>query len=231
MRPRERYSLYGPEQFQDDELLALALGLGTRDRSAIEIARALLTEFGDLRSALESTVDGLCRVEGVGPARAVQLHASLVAGQRAARARSPREPFLKDTNSAWDHFRPHLDGLLVEEFHAVYLDRRNRLIAHRALTRGTADFTVIDPRQVFREALRCDASAVLVAHNHPSGDPSPSEADRLVTRRLATAGRIVGVGLMDHLILAGEAHFSMAQEGLIPGLEWGGYGVAGVLDF
>lgn len=215
MRPRERYSLQGPDHMPDDELLALAIGLGNSGRSTLDIARDVLDRFGDLRGAVDAPVDGLMRVPGLGRARAVQIHAALHAGRRAAR---PREALSGPMSSAVvmaEAFRPHLMDLRIEEFHALYLDARMRLIAHRALTRGSEDATVVDPRQVFRPAVQIGANRVVVAHNHPSGDPTPSELDRQVTRRLSAAGRLLGLELIDHLVFGGERWVSMRALGLM----------------
>lgn len=215
MRARERYAQQGPDRFPDDELLALVIGLGDAQRSNLDIARDLLERFGDLRGALDAPVDGLMQVPGLGLARAVRVHAALHAGHRAARPRAVYSAPLASPQDIWDVLAPMMAGLLVEELHALYLDRRARLLNHRVLTRGSADGTVIDPRQVFRPAVQMGVASVIVAHNHPSGDPTPSTQDITATRRLVAAGRLIGIELVDHLIVGHESWVSLRAEGLL----------------
>lgn len=213
MRPRERYTLFGPERFTDTELLALIIGLGAAGQSSQELAGALLARFGDLSSLAAAPVEAIRAVPGIGPARAVRLHAALQAGCRAARASRRGEPVVLCPEDAWELLRPGLEGQESEELHALYLNRRRQVLALRPLTRGTDSQTLVEPRQVFRLAVQCGASGVIVAHNHPSGDPSPSGQDLDITRRLVSAGRLLGIELVDHLILGGDGFVSLQRDG------------------
>ncbi len=217
MPVRERYLSTGPGRAGDAELVALVLGTGLPGKSALGLATDVLHRFGDLRGVATASVHELCDVKGLGPARAVRLHAALHAGRRSlvqgelgASVRSPADAF--------SILSPTLQGLLDEELHALFLDRRRRLLAHRTLTRGSDAFTVVDPRQVFRVAVRCNASAVILAHNHPSGDPTPSLQDHEVTRRVVRAGRTLGIPVLDHLVVAGDRFVSLAELGTVPEL-------------
>jgi len=214
MRPREKYAHHGPERFGDAELVALVLGTGTAGRSALEIAAGLLTHFDGLRGLAHSDPRELETIPGVGFARAVRLHAALHAGRRATDTRDLGLP-VESAEDARCLLGPALSGLANEELHALYLDRRRRPLGLRFLTRGSDAFTVVDPRQVFRVAVHMGASAVILAHNHPSGDPRPSAQDRDITERVARAGRILGVALLDHLVIAGDTYTSLAEEGLL----------------
>ncbi|MBN2797817.1 MAG: DNA repair protein RadC [Deltaproteobacteria bacterium] len=214
MRPRERYSHLGPGVFGDAELVALVLGTGTSQRAVGEIAAGLLARFEDLEGLANAHPGELAREVGVGPARAVRLHAALQAGRRSLRQRAAPMRAVDSAERAREHLAPALRGLLHEELHALYLDRRLQPLARRMLTTGSDAFTVVDPRQIFREALHIGASAVVLAHNHPSGDPTPSSQDLEVTERVAQAGAVVGVSLLDHLIIAGDRWRSLATEGL-----------------
>lgn len=215
MRHRERYTLYGPERFNDEELLALIIGLGSAGCSAQELAANLLSRFGTLAQLCQAPVTALEAVPGIGPARAVRLHAALHAGQRVARANRREPAVIRSPDDAWHMLRTNLEALETEELHALYLSRRNVVIALRPLTRGSDVQTIIDPRQVFRPAVQCGAAGVIVAHNHPSGDPTPSPSDISATHRLVAAGRILGVQLMDHLILGAGTYVSLGQQGEI----------------
>ncbi len=215
MRPRERYLLRGPEGLGDEELLALALGNGCAGLPARHVAAGLLQRAGGLAGLPALPAGALLDVAGVGPARAVRLHAALALGRRALAAVDEGCPVLSAADAAaW--FRPRLAGLPHEELHALLLDRRQRVLAYREISRGNDAHTIVDPRQLLREALLHRACAFIVAHNHPSGDPSPSQADVEVSLRLDRAGRLVGVELLDHLVVTGERWCSLRELGMLP---------------
>lgn len=214
MPPRERYEAEGPCGFGDIELLALVLSTGTAGRSAVQIAASLLDRFGGLAGVAGRQPHELRTVPGVGQERAVRLHASLEAGRRAVKQELTGEPV---TNSiqAWRMLEPGLRGRREEELHALFLDRRRRPVARRRLTRGSDSYTVVDPRHVYRVAVGVGASAVILAHNHPSGDPSPSPQDRRITDRVARAGQVLGIPLLDHLVIGAGTFRSLAEEGTL----------------
>jgi len=220
MRPREHYRVHGPDTLADDALLALVIGTGVRTsagaRSTLEIARDLLTRWQGLAGLHRASVQGLAGVPGLGPERAVRLHAALVTGRRACRPPAHTPPHIRTPEEAWAALAPLLEPCETEELHALYLGPRGQLLAHRCLTRGSDRHTVVDPRQVFRTAVEVGAASVIVAHNHPSGDPTPSGPDEEVTRRLAAAGRVLGIALLDHLVLGRGTWRSLAEAGLLP---------------
>lgn len=216
MQPREHYVAHGPNPLADEALLALVLGTGVAGRPAPAIARAVLDRCDGLPGLARAPVQTLASVPGVGLARAVRIHAAMALARRADSSQRPASPIVAGPADAWRCLAPLLEGSEVEELHALYLTRRSRLLAHRALTRGSDNHTVVDPRQVFRVAVELGAAAVIVAHNHPSGDPTPSEADAEVTRRLASAGRVLGIPLIDHLVLVRGAYTSLAAQGVLP---------------
>lgn len=201
--PREQYLSHGPEPFGDAELLALLLGTGSGGRGALEIGAELLSRHDGLVGLAACDPGELATVSGVGPARAVRLHAALQLGRRSLRS-PPRPRPITTPEDAARVLAPLLAGLAHEELHGLYLDRRNRPVAHRTLTRGSDGYTVVDPRQVFRPAVRLGAHGVILAHNHPSGDPTPSAQDREVTRRVRRSGEVLGIALVDHLVIAGD---------------------------
>lgn len=212
----DRYALHGPEALSDVELLALALG-GARGRPAsTRRAQELLRRLGGAEGLSRASLGALLGSAGLPEAHARRLHASFALARRGLRALGPAPATVHGPEDAWLHLSPVLADRAEEELHALYLGARGRLLAHRCLTRGSDRHTVVDPRQVFRPAIELGAVSVVVAHNHPSGDPSPSGPDREVTRRLAQAGRVLGVGLVDHLILAGERFTSLAECGELP---------------
>lgn len=215
MQARERYAARGPQGFGEIEMLALVLGTGLPGRSAHEVAASLLAHAGSLAALADLPVQALTRVPGLGLARAVRVHAAVQLGRRSLEAPWP-DAAVTTPEAAAALLAPDLRGRADEELHALYLDRRRRPVAQRALTRGSDAFTVVDPRQVFRVAVRLAASGVILAHNHPSGDATPSAQDIDVTERVARAGRVLGIPLLDHLVVGREV-VSMAERGLVPG--------------
>jgi DNA repair protein RadC len=213
MHTRERYLVEGPDLLGDSELLALVIGPGNARRGALEVASAALTRLGGMASLARSLPQELEEIDGLGIAAAVRLHAAMELGRRALREPPARGAFIGSPPAAWSLFGPRLAHLPHEELHAAFLDRRKRVIAVRCMTVGTDALTLVDPRQIFHHAVRVGAAAVILAHNHPSGDPEPSEQDRQVTRRVDQAGRTLGVRLVDHLVLAFDRYVSLAERG------------------
>lgn len=202
--PRETYLSHGPDRLGDAELLGLLVGTAAGGRGPVEIGADLLRAHGGLSGLAAADPGELAAIRGVGTARAIRLHAALELGRRSLREPLAPRPVLTPEDAA-ALLGPALRGLPCEELHALYLDRRNRPLAQRALTRGSDAFTVVDPRQVFRPAVQLGAVGVVLAHNHPSGDPTPSHQDRDVTRRVRRAGEVLGVTLVDHLVFGGHA--------------------------
>lgn len=219
MLAREHYATHGPDQASDETLLALAIGTGVSGSPPSQIARELLGRFGDLEAVTRASVHSLAQVRGFGLARAVRLHAALTLARRSSRRDGPPPPVVLSPHDAWRHIGPLLADRTEEELHGLYLGARGKVLMHRCLTRGSDRHTVVDPRQVFRPAIERGAVSVIVAHNHPSGDPTPSAADREVTHRLAQAGRVLGVALLDHIVVSSEGFTSLAEAGELP--VWG----------
>lgn len=214
--PRDRYTRSDGDGFGDVELLALVLGTGTAQRSARAIATDLLDTFGGPAGLAAAPVAALAGRHGVGPARAVRVHAACRLSRRSV---TRHTGWVRSADDAWRAFRGPLEGLLHEELHALYLDAGSRVRLHRRLTVGTARFTFVDPPRILGPALATGAAAVLIAHNHPGGDPEPSGADLESTRRLALAAQAVGVPLLDHLVIGDGRYVSLAERGLLP--TWG----------
>lgn len=189
---------------QDVDLVASLLGC-PRDHAA-----ALLDAHGDLGALACREASELAGVRGIGLQRARRLRVALELGRRSVRASQPERAGVNDAAAAWAQLGPGFVGVLVEELHALYLDRRNRPLARRRLTRGSDRFTVVDPCQVFRPAVGLGAAGVILAHNHPSGASEPSAQDLEVTRRVAAAGAVLGVALLDHLVVTNHGYVSIA---------------------
>lgn len=207
-RPREKLARAGPSALGDGELVALLLGSGTRARGALVVAQALLAAAGGVAGLLRLSVDELCRVDGVGTVRAARLLAAVELGRRALVGPGEERPRFRSPHDVARYLLPLHGGHREERCGVVLLDARYRLIRTSVLSVGTQDAALIQPRDVFREALLASATGVVVFHNHPSGDPEPSQADVQVTARLAHAGDMVGIRLVDHIILGAGRYYS-----------------------
>lgn len=214
-RPREKLLARGAGALSDAELLALFLGSGLRGQDAVATARALLAAHGPLRVLLERAPDALAALPGLGPARACGLAAALELGQRVMAAELERGEALRDPPSAGRYFARRLRGRPHEVFAAMFLDTRHRVIGFEELFTGTIDGAEVHPREVARRALACNAAAVIVGHNHPSGNPEPSAADRAVTARLKQSLALVDVRLLDHFVVGDGPATSMAARGWV----------------
>jgi DNA repair protein RadC len=213
-RPREKLARVGAEALGDNELVALVLGSGTRSRGALLVAHDVIEAADGVQGLVRIGLDELCRIRGVGPSRAARLLAAFELGRRALFGDRDERPQMLSTNDVVNYLAPRYSGFGVERFGVMLLDRKQRVIRSVILSTGTIEGSISHPRDVFRTAMLAQASSVVAFHNHPSGDPSPSAADRLVTRRLKDAGELVGIGLIDHIILGEKAYFSFRTEGL-----------------
>lgn len=214
-RPRERLLAHGPGTLSDAELLAILLGSGIAGCDAVASARNLLAEQGGLRPLLDRTPKALTRLRGIGPARACALTAALELGHRHLAAQLERGEALSDPAAAGRYFAQRLRGLGHEVFAALYLDTRHRALGFEELSHGSIDGAEVHPRVLVQRALALGAAAVIVGHNHPSGDPEPSVADRAVTARLKQALALMDIRLLDHFIIGDGPPLSMAGRGLV----------------
>ena len=214
-RPREKLLARGPGSLSDAELLAIFLGSGTAGRDAVASARALLGDHGGLRVLLDRDPKALTALHGIGPARACALAAALELGHRHLAAQLERGEVLSDPAAAGRYFAQRLRGLAHEVFVVLYLDTRHRALGFEELFRGTIDGAEVHPREVVRRALAHNAAALIVGHNHPSGNPEPSAADRAVTARLKQALALVDVRLLDHFVIGDGPPSSLAARGWV----------------
>ncbi|GAB2499003.1 DNA repair protein RadC [Pseudoxanthomonas sangjuensis] len=214
-RPREKLLGRGAGALSDAELLAIFLGSGLRGRDAVQTARELLAGHGPLRSLLERSPAELADLPGLGPARACKLAAALELGNRHLAAGLERGDALTDPATAGRYFSQRLRHFGHEVFAALFLDTRHRALAFEELFRGSIDGAEVHPREVVRRALAHNAAAVIVGHNHPSGCPDPSAADRAITARLKQALALVDVRLLDHFVVGDGSPVSLAARGWV----------------
>lgn len=215
-RPRERMALRGAEALSAAELIACVLGRGIAGESVLTTAQRLLSRFESLQGIAGASLEELSQVRGVGAAKAVQLKAACEMGRRVAL--DPAEPLSRPVAGAEEAgaiARRHLAGKRKEHFILLLLDSRHRLIRAAEISVGTLDMSIVHPRETFREAISAGAAAILLAHNHPSGDPAPSAEDLELTRRLMEAGRLLGIPVLDHLIVGSRQTLSLRQGGFL----------------
>jgi DNA repair protein RadC len=212
-RPREKLERIGASALGDNELLALVLGSGSRGRDALQLANRLLEAAGGLHTLTRAGIGDLRSVPGIGSARAAQVLAAVELGRRTlVRDRADR-PQLATPRQLAAYLLPQYGGGAVEQFGLVLLDTKHRLIRITMISVGSLDATVVHPREVFREAASARASAIVLFHNHPSGDPTPSLDDLVLTTRMVNAGDIMGIDVLDHVILADQRYYSFIESG------------------
>jgi DNA repair protein RadC len=215
-RPRERLKDLGAHALNTSELLAILIGAGTPQRSAMGLAQDVLARSdGSLRRLAAQPVAALTAVNGLGTARAVAIHAALELGRRlGAESRDEGAP-LRTPRDVWAAYAPRLEDLPVEEFHVAVLDAQHRLERDITITRGILNSSLVHPREVFREAIAERAAAIILVHNHPSGDPTPSADDRAITAQLVAAGRLLDIPVADHVVIGRGRYLSFAEGGLL----------------
>ncbi len=219
-RPRERLDALGPEALCDSELLALLLRTGGRGADALAVASQLLRQHAGLLGLARASPRELSAVAGVGPAKQATLRAAFELGRRLAAGRLVPGTTLRGPADVFRHFHPTLRDAAHERFLVVLLDGRHRLMRYEMVSQGTLTASLVHPREVFRPALRDAAAALVLVHNHPSGDPTPSAEDREVTARLVRAGELLGVPVLDHVVVAERGYTSLRDHALPDGMPW-----------
>lgn len=214
-RPREKLLRYGAASLSDAELVAIFLRVGVRGLSAVELAQHLLTSFGSLRSLLLADQAEFCRHRGLGVAKFTQLHAVVEMAKRHQKEVLLREEAITSPRQTCDYLQTYLRDCESERFCCLFLDNRNRPLDFEELFRGTIDSSAVHPREVVRRALKHNASAVIFAHNHPSGVAEPSDADVRITKRLKEALALIDVRVLDHMVVGDGITVSLAEQGLI----------------
>ena len=215
-RPRERLYSAGAPALSGRELLAILVGSGTGDSSALEVAGALLQKSdGSLRRLAMLSLADVQKVRGIGPAVAARVLAALELGRRMARETALERPRIQGPADVYELCAPALRDLRQEEFRVLLLNTQHAVLRELVITRGTLDASVVHPREVFRAAISESAAAIVLVHNHPSGDPAPSREDREVTDQLAAAGRLIGISVLDHVVVGDGRYVSFVEMGLL----------------
>jgi DNA repair protein RadC len=215
-QPREKLLSKGAQILSDAELLAILLGSGTREISAVQLAREVLNISKNNLSELgKKSVTELLKLKGIGEAKAVTIVAALELGKRRNYSETPEKTAVTSSSEVYNFFRPMVSDLSHEEFWVLYLNRSNKIIDQYKLSQGGLAGTVIDVRLVLKRALELLASSIIVCHNHPSGNKRPSDNDKTITHKLKIACEQLDIKLLDHLIIADNSYFSFADEGIL----------------
>ena len=215
-RPRERLFRLGPGALTSSELLAILLSTGSHGRSALDVAAVLLSGNGQgLGGLARRPVADLARTPGIGAAKASRIAAALELGRRLQEEGRGDRPRIKTPADVYRWFAPRLADLSAEEFHVLALDTQSGVLRDLLITRGILNSSLVHPREVFRAAIAEAAAGIIVVHNHPSGDPTPSANDRAVTRQLVDAGRVLDVPVYDHVVIGAGRYVSFAESGML----------------
>ncbi|MGX7406150.1 DNA replication and repair protein RadC [Aerococcus urinaehominis] len=213
MKPRERLVINGERSLATYELLAILLGSGSKNRSVLHLAMDILKSFNSLYALKQATYQDLLMIKGIGPAKAVELRAAIELGRRIYGASQEKMGQITSTDQAGQFFVSELHEFQQEQVHVMYLNTKNQIIRYQTLFIGSLNMSVAHPREIFREGVRLAAARLIVGHNHPSGDPSPSQADINFTQRLIANGELIGIEVLDHIIVGGLDFISLKEMG------------------
>ena len=214
-RPRERLQKLGPEALSSQELLALVIGRGIPKKSVMTIAQELMARFGNVKAISQATLEELSQIKGIGPAKAAQIKACFELAKR-ENLEADEESFdIKNPEAVFKLMSSSIKDKAKEHFKLILLNSRNKKIGLSTISIGTLTTSLVHPREVFKDAITHSAASVILAHNHPSGDPEPSEDDLKITRKLVESGKILGVEVIDHIIIGKTNFYSFREKGLI----------------
>lgn len=210
-RPRERLLQYGAEALTTAELIAILLGSGMKGLPVLQLAQMLVNRFGDVQHLSDATITELCEIRGLGPAKALQLKAAFNLGARATRVASSAKYRIENPLHAYHLIKDELEREQRELFVVILQNSKGFVICHQVVAVGTLSHALVHPREVFNPAIRHSAASMIVAHNHPSGDPTPSKQDFELTESLVKVGQLVGIPVNDHLIIGEGRYISLRQ--------------------
>ncbi len=212
-RPRERLLSQGPQVLTDAQLLAILLRVGRHGSSAVQVGMDILDRLGGVAGLAQCGIEELCAISGVGEAKTAQLKAALELGKRALAGPLIKRAKITSSRDLFTHYHPTLRDLRHEVFKVVLLDAKHAIMRDATVSEGSLTLSIVHPREVFTLAVKESAAAVIFLHNHPSGDPTPSQEDRILTARLVSAGEVLGIRVLDHLIVGDGRYVSFADQG------------------
>ena len=204
-----------PRRSPPPNCLAIQLRIGTKERSALGLAELLLSQFGGLRGIANAGIERLSELKGIGPVKAIEICAAVELGRRLSALSDQEKPIIRSPQDVANLLLPELRDQKKEHFKSLLLDTKNGVMKTMTVSVGILDSSLVHPREVFKDAILASAASMIVAHNHPSGDPTPSNEDKRVTLRLAEAGQLLGIELLDHIILGDNRWVSLKERGVI----------------
>ncbi|MFC0522455.1 DNA repair protein RadC [Pontibacillus salicampi] len=214
-RPRERLMELGAKHLSNQELLAILLGSGLRNESVMSVAQRVLVHFEGLSLLRDATVEELTAIKGIGTAKAVVIIAALEIGKRMHNQRPGERYAVKSPDDAADYVMEEMRDLHQEHFVCIFLNTKNQIIHRQTIFIGSLNASIVHPREVYKEAVKRSAASIICAHNHPSGDPTPSQEDIHVTRRLTECGKMLGIELLDHIVIGDRKYISLKEKGYL----------------
>ncbi len=214
-RPREKLLNHGPESLSDAELLAIFIGSGTRNVTALDLAKRMLIDHGEIKGLSSKNAMEISKMKGIGKARSARILAAFEVGRRLNQNDFGAKDKITCPEDIFRYYAPRLQHMEKEIFTLLLLNGNNRIKQEIQLTIGTLTASLVHPREVFKSAIDCLAAGIILMHNHPSGEPEPSSEDKNVTKQLLEASRIIGIPILDHIIIADQKYYSFADNGLI----------------
>ncbi|SET70022.1 DNA replication and repair protein RadC [Oceanobacillus limi] len=214
-RPRERLLKLGANQLSNQELLAIVLGSGTKNESVMTLANRVLMHFEGLNLLKDATIEELTAIKGIGSAKGVLILSAIEIGKRMSQYKPNERYVIRSPEDGADYIMEEMRTLNQEHFVVLFLNTKNQIIHQQTIFIGSLNASIVHPREVYREAVKRSAASIIVAHNHPSGDPTPSQEDIHVTRRLVDSGKMIGIELLDHLVIGDRKFVSLKEKGYV----------------
>lgn len=214
-RPRERFIQHGPQSLSTHELIAILLRTGTKEESVLQLSNKLLIHFDGLKLLKDASLDEITSIKGIGTAKAIQLLAAVEIGRRISNLAFDDRYTIRSPEDGAKYVMNDMRFLSQEHFVCLYLNTKNQVLHKQTIFIGSLNASIVHPREVFKEAFRRSAASIICAHNHPSGDPTPSREDIEVTKRLSECGKIIGIDVLDHLIIGENRFVSLKEKGYI----------------
>lgn len=214
-RPRERLLKLGSSHLSNQELLAILLGSGTKSESVMDLSNRVLMHFEGIKLLADATIEELTAIKGIGPAKGVIILAAIEVGKRMNEYKPNERYTIRSPEDGADYIMEEMRSLSQEHFVVIFLNTKNEIIHRQTIFIGSLNASIVHPREVFREAVKRSAASIICAHNHPSGDPTPSQEDIHVTRRLVESGKMIGIELLDHLIIGDRKFVSLKEKGYL----------------
>lgn len=212
-RPRERLVKYGVKNISNEELISIILKTGTKEKSVKELSNMILSKYSDISNLKELEIQDIMKIKGIGKVKAIELIASIELGRRVYIDKNIDELKIKGSIDVYDYFNNLLKDKKQEHFYAVYLDNKKKVITKKLLYIGTINGSVAHPREIFKTAYLVSASFIICVHNHPSGDPSPSNEDIVFTNKLMEIGKLNNIPVLDHIVIGKNCYYSFFEEG------------------